>query len=176
LYNQRQMSLFSALARILDRASFLSRYRVAGESMTPTLRDGQQVLAVSAPRSGRPLPRGALVVFKHPESPDVIYIKRIVGLPGEDLFINDDGRAHIGGESLPEPYLAPMPSLNENLPARRATARRWITEADEYFIMGDNRHDSRDSRSFGPVHHDWILGRVWLRCWPPQGWSFLGRR
>ena len=175
------MSLLSGLARILGRTLPVSRnrvvhYSVTGNSMAPTLRDGQQVLAIGTPLAGGPLPRGALVVFRHPVLPEDVNIKRIVGLPGEDIRIEDDGQVFLDDELLPEPYLAAINDGNQTDPVRRATAHRWITEEGEYFVMGDARYDSRDSRSFGVVHHNLILGRVWLRCWPPQAWGLLGRR
>lgn len=176
LYNRRHMSLLSALAKMLYPALSVSRYRVTGDSMAPALRDGQQVLAVGAPLGRGPLPRGALVVFLHRDLLGEINIKRIVGLPGEDLYIDDAGRMYVGGQPLPEPYLDAVSGLDQTAPVTRATAHRWITEAGEYFVMGDNRNHSRDSRSLGPVHHDLILGRVWLRYWPPQACRFLGGR
>ena len=175
LYNWRHMYLPFGLTRILARAIPGSRYRITGNSMAPTLRDGQQVLAADTTLGDGSLPRGAVVVLRHPVSPNDIYIKRIVGLPGENLRI-DGGRVYLDDELLPESYLAPAPSTNATSPPGRVTARLWILEADEYFVMGDRRDDSQDSRSFGPVHHNLILGRVWLRYWPPQAWGPLSHR
>ena len=166
------MILPTALARILAQALPGTRYRVTGDSMAPTLFDGQQVLAAPLPPAGRPFQRGTVVVLRHPLLPGEIYVKRIVGLPGESLRI-DGGRVYVDGCLLPEPYLEPEAGEDGAGAPRRATAKLWETDAGEYFVMGDRRNDSQDSRSFGPVRREQILGRVWLRCWPPHAWGTL---
>ena len=115
------------------------------------------------------------MVLRHPVLPGQIYIKRIIGLPGETIRI-DGHRAYQDDVLLDEPYLNPNPTFNSFEAPRRGTARLWINDAEEYFVMGDRREDSQDSRSFGPVHRDLILGRVWLRYWPPQAWGSLTHR
>jgi len=155
-------------ARVLQAlvALFTSaRFLVEGESMAPALGSGQSVLA-SRPR----LPwdpdycRGDVVVLRHPVWSDRIYIKRIIGLPGEEVRL-EEGRVYLDGAPLDEVYLDGPPSQ------RKEYDREWWTGTDEYFVMGDNRSDSQDSRAFGPVRRQRILGRVWLRCWPPRAWG-----
>jgi signal peptidase I len=159
---------FGLPARVLEVlvALFLSaRFLVEGESMAPALASGQSVLA-SRPR----LPwdpdycRGDVVVLRHPVWRDRIYIKRIIGMPGEEVRL-EDGRVYLDGILLEEAYLEAPPSQ------RKDYDRGWLTETDEYFVMGDNRGDSQDSRAFGPVQRQRILGRVWFRCWPPRAWG-----
>ena len=162
---------------ILVRAFTAAPFLVAGNSMAPTLKDRQRVLAYPPGPGTGDLPRGALVVLRHPVLPGQIYIKRIIGLPAETFRI-DGHRVYIDDDDTPlsEPYLAPGQAGNSDETPHRETARLWITDPDEYFVLGDRRDDSQDSRSFGPVHHDLILGRVWLRYWPLQAVGVLTNR
>lgn len=135
--------------------------------------DGHQVLATPLRHGGSPLLRGALIVLRHPVIGDQVYIKRVVGLPGEHLRIDDD-KVYVDDFLLNEPYLLKEAGIAVSHRAQRETARLWITDDDEYFVLGDRRSDSQDSRSFGPVPRQCILGRVWLRCWPPVAWGLIG--
>lgn len=127
--------------------------------MLPTLANGESVLAIRTRPYSDLVLRGDIVVFRHPVWNDRIYIKRIVGLPDEDLRM-EDGRVYIDGEILEEAYFC------GSFAKGRDSDRDWWLGADEYFLLGDNRHDSHDSRAFGPVNRRFILGRVWFRCWP----------
>ena len=143
--------------------------------MAPTLEEGQQVLTYVPGQATGALSRGAMVVLRHPVLPGQIYIKRIIGLPGEYIRI-DGHRVYLDDTLLDEPYLNQSPTFKGLETPRRETARLWINDAEEYFVLGDRRGDSQDSRSFGPVHRDLILGRVWLRYWPPWAWGSLTHR
>ncbi|MEK7807384.1 MAG: signal peptidase I [Chloroflexota bacterium] len=154
-------------ARVLQALVTLftsSRFLVEGESMAPALAGGQSVLASRPRLTWDRLRRGDVVVLRHPVWDDQIDIKRIIGLPGEEVRLKD-GRVYLDGALLNEAYLDGPPSQ------RKEYDREWWTGSDEYFVMGDNRGDSGDSRAFGPVHRQRILGRVWLRCWPPRAWG-----
>ncbi len=99
-------------------------------------------------------------------SPSVHYVKRIVALPGEHIQI-DKGSVFIDDRPLEEPYAqgkddAPTPFPNQ-----------WLLDNEQYFILGDNRQDSRDSRSFGPAERSQIIGRAWLAYFPPSRWRRL---
>ena len=132
----------------------------------PTLATGQSVLAVRPRFSWNRLGRGDIVVLRRPNGGDTIYIKRILGLPDEDIRL-EHGTVFLGGAPLEEPYASKPsdPPGNYN--------REWWTGPGEYFVLGDNRSDSQDSRAFGPVAGELIIGRVWFRCWPPQAWGLL---
>ena len=135
--------------------------------MLPALADGQYVLMLPKERFGRQLGRGDIVLLRHPREADDVYVKRIVGLPNETIRMNE-GQLLLNGIPLREDY--------PTLPAaeKRTGPQEWSAGHDEYFVMGDNRRQSRDSRVFGPVNGRLILGRVWCRYWPPSGWGLLG--
>jgi signal peptidase I len=141
-----------------------SRYRVDGNSMSPTLLNGQYVLAGGLNLPWNQPRRGRIVVLRHPVQKHRIYIKRLVGLPEESLIIKD-GLTYVNDEALDEPYLG-LPGHSP-----RDDGREWWMGPDEYFVMGDNRSDSEDSRVFGPVGRDLILGLVWFRYWPLRDWG-----
>ena len=107
------------------------------------------------------LTRGDAVIVSDPREPEHYFIKRVIGLPGDTVkFL--DGSLYIGEQSLNEPYLGGLPHY---LGLEEFT---WDISEDEYFVMGDNRPHSTDSREFGPVATDKILGRVFLRLWRPK--------
>jgi signal peptidase I len=94
------------------------------------------------------------------------YIKRIVGLPGEHIRM-DGGSVAINGEALLEPYAQGNESVASPFP------NQWVPDKAEYFVLGDQRQDSRDSRTFGPVRRSDIVGKVWVTYWPPGAWGKL---
>lgn len=141
-----------------------TRFRVEGESMHPNLRDGQQVLVRKLERKGLALQRGAVVAVRHPREQRRIFIKRVVGLPGECLNLGEDA-VYVNGNPLAELYL----EAGGCPPGRYA--RQWLVGEDEIFVLGDNRADSWDSRAFGPVPRNLVIGQVWWRCWPLRDWG-----
>ena len=137
---------------------------VDGDSMLPSLESRQYVLARVA-RKGKAAPeRGRIVLVRNPLGRRRTLAKRVVGLPGETIILQK-GVTYVDGRALREPYLKG---------ARTAATTRlnqWEMGDDEYFVMGDNRANSLDSRTFGPVHRSLIRGLVWFRCWPPRNWG-----
>lgn len=140
---------------------------VEGSSMYPTLEDGDNLLIDKISYRFQEPERFDIIVFRYPHAQDTYYIKRIIGLPGETVLIQD-GQIYINGELLEDPYGAePM----EN-PGR---AYRQITLGPgEYFVLGDNRNVSSDSRdsSVGNVTTEQIVGKVFLRIYP---WKQMGK-
>jgi len=131
--------------------------RVYGQSMEPTLHTNDRVILDKLTYRFRPPHRGDVVVIQvQKDGPRLI--KRIVGLPGETISIHD-GKVFIDGKPLEEPYL--------NQPTTGLMPPRHIPPG-HYFVLGDNRRASNDSRSFGPVARDHILGRAVFRYWPPN--------
>lgn len=109
-----------------------------------------------------------IIVFPYKYS-DEYYIKRIIGLPGETVQIDEQGNIYINGEILREGYGKEI-ILNPGIASEPITLGE-----DEYFVMGDNRNNSADSRtaSVGNIHRDEIIGRAWLRIWPLSRFGFL---
>ena len=145
---------------------FSSRpYKIEGNSMLPALNDGRYVLLTRASRTLRPLRRGDIVVHRHPMGLDGIYVKRIIGLPGEHVRI-EGVQVYLDDVPLEEDYSIPSPDQED------PPQKEWWTDEGEYVVMGDNRPNSHDdSRAFGSVPAAQILGRVWLCYWPPRSWG-----
>lgn len=135
-------------------------YRVRGRSMLPSIRDGDRLLVSTGAAEGR-RSRGEVVVYRRPGANPAYSLKRVVGLPGEEMRLRD-GMLLIDGEHHVEPYLGGLPA------AVGLGDRSWRVGAKEYFIMGDNRAHSKDSRHHGPIEAELIVGRAWLRIWPPD--------
>ena len=159
-----QISLVQGLVNIF----FSARFRVEGDSMLPFLAHRESVLVVRTRFTWNRLRRGDVAVFERPGGGEGICIKRIVGLPGEDIKIAG-GRVYLDGELLAEDYIRGYGDSKDD------PAREWFNGPDEYFLLGDNRADSNDSRAFGPVSEKLIKGRAWFRCWPPKNWRPIGR-
>lgn len=129
-------------------------HRVKGESMVPNFMDGELLLTEKISyRLYRP-ERGNVIVFQAPEK-KVDFIKRVIGLPGETVTIAD-GYVYINGEKIKEPYITQ--STDGNL--------KITVGESEYFVLGDNRGASSDSRSFGTIKKKSIKGKAWVVYWP----------
>jgi signal peptidase I len=140
-----------------------SRIRVESISMQPTLYAGNFVLVNKlAYKIGTPS-RGDIIIFRYPPDPtQVPYIKRVIGLPGDQVHIAD-GKVYINGELLVEPYLITTTNRGGD----------WTVPANSLFVMGDNRNNSSDSRSWGFVPLQNVIGKAEVVYWPPQKWGLL---
>lgn len=138
--------------------AFRSHFRVHGDSMAPAMNHGDLLHVVPRVCIRGRFPRGSVVVARPPRPARDFWVKRIIALPGEFVAIAPDGSVSIDDAPLPEPWL-------EGSPVATAAPSTWACDADEYFLMGDNRSQSVDSARFGPVQLRNIVGRVWLR-WP----------
>ena len=159
-------------------------FEVEQRSMVPTIESGQYVLIEKITARFGDYQRGDIVVFQPPdgyEQGGVPFIKRVIGLPGDTVTL-DNGHVYItpaGGNRtrLDEPYIVKQfdGSLAETLPRDAQFTSEWTVPEDEYFVMGDNRPDSQDSRVFGPIDHDLIVGRALLRYFPLDQIGFMTR-
>lgn len=159
-----KIAIISALIVVPIRYFVVQPFFVKGASMEPNFDDGQYlVIDEISYRLDEPK-RGEVIVFRYPHNPSQYYIKRIVGLPGETIEVVGGGII-IYNERNPKGVV-----LNEAqyLGDGRKTVGniRIVLEKDEYFVLGDNRDASLDSRRWGPLDEDYIIGRVWLRMWP----------
>lgn len=148
--------LFPALIMALTIHLFLAQATIVfGRSMEPSLFERQRLIIDKITYQFRAPHRNDIVVIKLPEM-DELLVKRIIGLPMEKIEIKD-GYVYINDERLPEPF--PHGQYPQNVPA-------YTLGPVQYFVLGDNRGNSNDSRSFGPILREDILGRVWFRYWP----------
>lgn len=139
----------------------VGRFQIQQVSMLPTLHEGERVIVDKISYGLHPPERGDIIVFSGHGALDLI--KRVIGLPGETIEIHDS-QVFINGQALIEPYLT-QPTGGD-MPAQQIAP-------DHYFVMGDNRSNSQDSRSFGPIQSSAIVGRAWLIYWPPVNWSVM---
>ena len=157
-----QIVIISAAIIIPIRYFLIQPFYVKGASMEPNFYDHEYLVIDELSYRFRAPERGEIVVFRYPRDPSQFFIKRVIGLPGETVeFVNDQVKiyndAHPNGMILKESYLDDVPT----------TGQKKITlAADEYVVLGDNRNESLDSRVFGPVNRELIVGRVWVRGLP----------
>jgi signal peptidase I len=159
-----QILVLSVALVLLIRTFVVQPFSVRGASMEPTYLDREYLIIDEVSYRFREPVRGEVVVFRYPEDPREYFIKRIIGLPGETVII-ERGLVRIEskdwprGRTLEEPYVAGEKTLGNH---------RVTLADDQYFLLGDNRGASLDSRMFGPIEKEIIVGRAWFRGWPPQ--------
>ncbi len=137
-----------------------SRFRIEGPSMNPTLHEGQYLIINKLVYKLHPPERGDIIVFHHPRNAERDLIKRVVGLPGEEIQVRE-GHVYVDDVLLEEPYLV----------YSGGRSARYTLGADEFYVLGDNRPNSDDSRSWGALERDQIVGKVWVSYWPPSDWG-----
>ena len=144
-------------------STFIGRFKVLSVSMEPTLHEGQYLLISKQTHKIWPLRRGDVIVFQFPRNLEKNYIKRLVGLPGETVELRN-GKLYINGELTPEPWLSKE---------IRTSSGKWHVGEDEYFVMGDNRNNSSDSRAWGAVSKKLVIGKALLCYWPVERWGIV---
>lgn len=155
--------LLIAFAIVIPLRIFVAQpFIVSGASMDPTFLNGQYVIVDELSYNIGDPSRGDVIIFKYPKNPSQYFIKRVIGLPGETVSINSGGPVLIKDTNnkivltLKEPYvLYPKDDVVER-----------TLKIGEYFVMGDNRSGSFDSRAWGPVPRELIVGRAFLRLFP----------
>ena len=177
-----------ALVVFLVIQTGVRNFKVEGSSMLPTLEGGQYLLVnklvyfrLDTVRLSRVVPfwkvaesnewfalrppqRGEVIVFHYPRDPTKDFVKRVIGLPGERIKV-ESGEVFIDGVQLEEPYLASRDT---------SRARELALRETEYYVMGDNRRGSNDSRNWGPVDVELVLGKVWFVYWPFSEVQIIG--
>ena len=131
-------------------------------SMEPTLFKGNYVVVNKLSNKIGSPDRGDIIVFRYPPNPDEQYIKRVVGLPGDRIQISD-GKVFVNDEILSEPYIS----------VRTKSGGDWVVPEDSLFVMGDNRNNSSDSRVWGMVPFENLVGKAFVVYWPPDDWRVL---
>lgn len=139
-------------------------HQVDGSSMLPNFINGDHVLTEKLTQHWSGYSRGDVIVFHYPNNPKRDYIKRVIGLPGEDISLNG-GIVYINDTPLSEDYIR----------ANYTSGQRFLKDGetyhvkdDELFVMGDNRSESSDSRDWGTVPISLVVGKVFFRYWPPE--------
>ena len=132
--------------------------KVEGTSMMPSLVDQERIFVNKFVYRLEPIERGDIVVFRYPYDPSKSYIKRVIGMAGDRIRI-DAGQVYVNGEALDESY---VPS--EYIDSR--TFPEVIVPANSYYVLGDHRSMSDDSRNFGPVNQSFIYGKAVFGYWP----------
>jgi len=147
-----------AVLALLIAAFFVRLPQVSGLSMEPRIRSGEYLLINTfAYRFGAPR-RGDIVAFRHESDARAVFIKRVIGLPGDRVRI-DRGQVYLNGAKLEEPYVG---HSND-----RSYAEVTVPPLAVY-VLGDNRAQSEDSRTFGPVGDNQLIGRAFAAIWPPR--------
>lgn len=139
-----------------------ARVRVDGFSMRPTLQDGEYILVNKLAYTFSEPVRGDIVVFVFPINPEEDLIKRIIGIPGDTIAIQN-GVLSVNGVVVDEPYINAPPAYSGT----------WQVSEGELFVLGDNRNDSRDSHQWGLLPIENIIGRAVLIYWPPEEWQVI---
>lgn len=159
-----KIAVLAAVTIVAIRYFLFKPFYVKGASMEPNFYDHEYLIIDELSYRFREPIRGEVVVFRYPHNPKEYFLKRVIGLPGERMKISEGkvivyNQEHPEGIEVKEEYL---PSDLETL----GVVNSVQLGTDEYFVLGDNRTNSYDSRRFGPVKKSAIVGRAWFRGWP----------
>lgn len=159
-----EVVLVAFSAMFLIRGFLVQPFLVSGSSMVPNFSDGDYLLIDEVTYRFRAPERGEVVVFRYPREESVYFIKRVIGLPGERVQIKD-GRVTVFNDTHPSGILLDEAYIPGGV-ATRSDGEFQIPK-DSYFVLGDNRTSSFDSRSWGTVPKSDVIGLVQIRLWPP---------
>ncbi len=161
LLREITMTLLITLALFLGLHSSAQAVPLDGPSMQPGLHTDERVLVNSLAYTFRGPERGDVIVFHPPTAPNERYIKRVIGLPGDTITLTAD-QVIVNGVTLDEPYITSAPPGESENPEPAIIK----LNATQYFVMGDNRTNSEDSRFFGPISQHAIIGKAQFVVWP----------
>jgi signal peptidase I len=140
-------------------------FQVEGTSMLPTLQNNQFVLVDKLTYNFSQPQRGDVIVFEYPLDHTKNYIKRVIGLPGDHVTVDAAGIVRVNGKALAEPYVNDLDNLYGD--------RNVVLSPNQFYVLGDNRGGSSDSREWGPVNKTEIIGKATLVYWPFSNFHFL---
>lgn len=141
----------------------MSPQEINGASMEPNFHDGEYILTSKVLYKFRQPARGDVVIFKSPANKEIDYIKRIIGLPGDTVSLKNN-TFYVNGQIVEEPYLAPETPIFGG--SYLSEGQSVVVPPDSYFVAGDNRAHSSDSREFGPIAEGDFIGTAIFRYWP----------
>ena len=140
-------------------------FRVQGTSMLPMLEDGERIIVNKFVYRFHPIDRGDVVVFWYPKDPSVSFIKRVIGMPDDTVELRN-GVLYVNGQRLNEGYVLPGFRDDESYPP--VTVKKGY-----YYVLGDHRNSSNDSRNWGEVPERYIYGKAFFRFWPLPKVGFI---
>lgn len=152
-----EVAVVTLLLFICVRA-VIQNYQVQGPSMQPTLHTNEYILVDKISYLFGSPQRGDVIVFKYPKDPSEDFVKRVIGVPGDTVHVGLSGQVTVDSIAIHEPYVN---DLTNTYPPNT-----WVLGPNQYFVLGDNRGDSSDSRAWGPVPRSDIIGRAELVYWP----------
>lgn len=147
------------------RYYLIQPFYVKGASMEPNFFDKEYLIIDEISYRFNEPKRGDVIVFRYPKDPQEYFIKRVIGLPGEQVQIKDD-KIIIYNKENPDGFYLDEKYLDPNIKTHGLTEDKLDLSGNEFYVLGDNRNQSKDSRSFGPVDKSFIIGRVMFRGWP----------
>jgi signal peptidase I len=147
------------------RYFLIQPFYVKGASMEPNFYDREYLIIDEITYRFEKPKRGDIIVFRYPRNPQEYFIKRLIGLPGESIQIKD-GEVIIYNAENPDGFVLKEDYLENGVKTYGLSDSKVELGANEFFVLGDNRNSSKDSRSFGPVNVSYITGRVLFRGWP----------
>jgi signal peptidase I len=156
-------TLLLALGLFVGINLLTARIRVDGLSMEPTLHNGEYVLVNRLAYKWTPPHLGDVIVFRYPRNPHQDYVKRVIGLPGDEVYITT-GQVYVNGQLLDEPYIADTTQYYGT----------WSVPQNSLFVLGDNRNHSSDSHEWEYVPMQNVIGKVLVVYWPPTAWGLIG--
>ncbi|MCK4368190.1 MAG: signal peptidase I [Dehalococcoidales bacterium] len=139
------------------------RFVIVEHCMEPGLHEEERILANKVVYHFHEPERGDVIILHPPFNPELVYIKRIIALPGDTVEVRD-GAVYVNGIKLDEPYIQEPPTYTFPLTG---------IAGDEYFVLGDNRNNANDSHKGWAVPRENIIGKAWLSFWPPKEWGLV---
>lgn len=167
IWEVAEVFLVALIAVAAIKYFLIQPFIVNGASMEPSFFDGDYLLVDEISYRFENPQRGDVVVLRAPQDKSIYYIKRIVGIPGEDVVV-DGSTVKVNGKALDETYL-PSGIMND-----WSGHVEYKLNSQQYFVMGDNRLNSFDSRYWGPLNRSDIIGMVKVRLWPPKSVGIFG--
>jgi signal peptidase I len=165
LFRDILITLALAAAIFLLLHVTLQSFVVVERCMEPNFQEGERLLVNKVVYHFHDPERGDVIILHPPFDPELVYIKRIIALPGETVEVKD-GAVYVNGTKLNEPSYIDPPAYTFPLTE--------IPEG-EYFVLGDNRNNANDSHKWGTVPRENIIGKVWFSYWPPSEWGLVPR-
>jgi len=156
--------ILSLIIVVPIRCFVFQPFIVKGISMEPNFHNGDYLIVDELTYHFRDPVRGEVIVFRYPQNPSQRFIKRVIGLPGEKVILKN-GKIEIVDRFGKKKVLDESAYLSRE---NWLTQKTFVLKEDEYFVLGDNREHSFDSRRWGPLPKKYIIGRVVFRAWPPD--------